>query len=171
MYYTHSMNTIERNRAIKDDFKVVNNLSALGRKYGVSRERIRQIVHDIKPKGASPYKIIMYKRITCYICRNILVNGESKYCGDCRKENKLEHGRDLVRGVVRGRDNNTCQSCGFKWKLGMDRKRLDVHHLEGMCGKKSKGYDSIYSDLSKLITVCHKCHYNLHDHAKYGLKL
>jgi protein-arginine kinase activator protein McsA len=73
---------------------------------------------------------------------------------------------------VRGRDDNTCQVCGYKWESRMENgreghKRLDVHHLEGLCGKLTRKYDSL--DMAhKLITVCHKCHHNLHDNAKYG---
>ncbi|CAN0387275.1 unnamed protein product, partial [Phaeothamnion confervicola] len=49
-------------------------------------------------------------------------------------------------------------------------KRLDVHHLEGLCGKLSHKYDRPEM-AHTLITVCHKCHYNLHDHAQNGIKL
>lgn len=66
-------------------------------------------------------------------------------------------GRDFIREQVRKRDKYTCQKCGKKWKKGM--RRFDVHHLNGMCGKMSRGYDRvIYMD--ELTTLCHKCHFN-----------
>lgn len=89
-------------------------------------------------------------------------------------------GRSLARARVRIRDKYTCQDCnavrtpetvrghnniiiGLKGRT----KLFDVHHLNGMCGKNSRGYDST-EDLSGLVILCHKCHYNRHDHAAYG---
>ena len=65
-----------------------------------------------------------------------------------------------TREIVRIRDNHTCQDCRSKWD-GVGR-RFDVHHLDE-CGQKSLKYDSIY-DISRLITLCHKCHYNRSEH-------
>ena len=67
-------------------------------------------------------------------------------------------GREYTREMVRIRDNRTCQKCNKKWKEG--KRRFDVHHLNELCGKKSRGYDSI-NDVVGLITLCHKCHLNL----------
>lgn len=158
-----NINYKERNEQIKKRYVELKRLAPVGKEFGISRERVRQIVRRIKYKRITP--IIMSKRITCFICRKILSGIRKKYCNRCCIENKLVKGRDLVRGMIRGRDNNTCQSCGLRWRLGMDKKRLDIHHMGGDCGKKSRKYDSITDDLSKLITVCHKCHYNLHDHS------
>lgn len=71
-------------------------------------------------------------------------------------------GRDLVRFRVRSRDNFTCQDCGKVWVEG--KRHFDVHHLNGLCGEKSRGYDS-EKDMCGLITLCHKCHFNQHDWA------
>lgn len=82
------------------------------------------------------------------------------------------HGRGRPRMMVRIRDNFTCQECGavrIPQECGIGKKyqkSLDVHHIEGQCGKNSRGYDST-KDLSKMITLCHSCHYNRHDHT-YG---
>lgn len=69
-------------------------------------------------------------------------------------------GMDFCREIARIRDNHTCQKkhggCGSKWKLG--QRRFDIHHLMGICGKKSRSYDT---NISKLTTLCHKCHLNL----------
>lgn len=75
-------------------------------------------------------------------------------------------GRDRARMLVRIRDNFTCQVCGDKRtpdKAKGKERLFDVHHTGGSCGKNSRGYDST-KDISKMITVCHKCHYNLPDH-------
>jgi 5-methylcytosine-specific restriction endonuclease McrA len=70
-------------------------------------------------------------------------------------------GREFTRELVRIRDKHTCQDCHTVWTLGT--RRFDVHHLNGLCGKKSKGYDR-KGDLTGLITLCHKCHYRRSDH-------
>jgi len=85
-------------------------------------------------------------------------------------------GREFTRISVRIRDNFTCQDCGNKRTLeevtnhnkkqkGLKGriKLYDIHHINGLCGKKSKGYDSI-KNMSTLVTLCHKCHYNRHEH-------
>ena len=69
---------------------------------------------------------------------------------------KLE-GSDFTREAVRRRDNHTCQACKKVWTSG---RRFDVHHLNGLCGKKSKSYDKLET-AHLLITLCHKCHLNL----------
>lgn len=72
-------------------------------------------------------------------------------------------GRDRARELARVRDNHTCQNCGRKWVEG--ERRLDIHHLNGLCGKLSQSYDKT-DDLSGLITLCHKCHFNRYDHSR-----
>lgn len=72
-------------------------------------------------------------------------------------------GRDIVREKVRVRDNWTCQSCLKKWEPGT--RRFDVHHLNGLCGKKSKLYDR-KEDMGTLITLCHRCHFNHPEHSR-----
>jgi len=144
-------------------------LQAIGNKYGISRERVRQIVNNIQPVRKKKFKASHLNRRTCFICRETLTKPNRKFCDHCIIENKLGNGgKEITRGIVRGRDNNTCQVCGYKWN-GTEKKRLDVHHLEGLCGKYSKSYDRP-DRMHLLITVCHKCHYNLHDHRAYGNK-
>lgn len=67
-------------------------------------------------------------------------------------------GREHTRSLVRIRDKNTCQICFKKWKLG--QRKFDVHHLNGQCGKKSRGYDKV-AEIDGLVTLCHKCHVSL----------
>lgn len=45
-------------------------------------------------------------------------------------------GRDLNREKARFRDSHTCQDCNKKWVVG--KRRLDCHHLNGLCGKNQK---------------------------------
>lgn len=68
--------------------------------------------------------------------------------------------REFTRKRVRERDNHTCFDCKKVWTEG---RNFDVHHLNGFCGKKSKGYDKI-SEMGGLITLCHKCHFNRPEH-------
>jgi hypothetical protein len=72
----------------------------------------------------------------------------------------LQQGRDYTRQLVRERDGHTCQDCKKKWH-GFGQRRFDVHHLGGMCGKKSRGYDSV-NDMHTLTTLCHSCHMRTH---------
>lgn len=85
-------------------------------------------------------------------------------------------GRGRARMMVRLRDNFTCQDCGVVRNPAMVKrhnkdvvglkgrmKHLDVHHTEGQCGKNSLGYDST-KDLSGMVTLCHKCHFNRPEH-------
>ncbi len=77
-------------------------------------------------------------------------------------------GRERTRVLVRMRDDFTCQDCGairLPTECGNGKKykrSFDVHHTNGECGKKSRAYDKT-SDLSGMITLCHKCHFNRHD--------
>lgn len=79
---------------------------------------------------------------------------------------KTVDGRNYVRELARTRDRYTCQTCGKVWRPGS--RRLDVHHLDGLCGTVGKGNDKL-SDLPILITLCHRCHFNhpLHSKAEY----
>lgn len=138
-------------------------LKEIGLKYSVSRERVRQIIHNLRPRQP---KIVLWRRITCLVCRQKLESTQTKYCIACVSYYQLDRqGREKSRSLVRARDNDTCQSCGQVG--GGKSKRLDVHHQNGNCGKMTKSYDKV-SALHDLITVCHKCHYNLHDHRQNG---
>ena len=70
-------------------------------------------------------------------------------------------GRERVRYLVRRRDGFTCQDCGVKWEEG--NRHFDVHHLQGLCGKRTRKYDYIH-EMKGLVTLCHKCHYNRPEH-------
>lgn len=85
---------------------------------------------------------------------------------------KIE-GRDYVREIVRKRDNYTCQDCGEKKDRSDQRpgwRAHHVHHLNGLCGKRSRSYDRV-ADIDGLVTLCHKCHRLKHDKTKYGKRI
>jgi 5-methylcytosine-specific restriction endonuclease McrA len=73
-----------------------------------------------------------------------------------KHKRKLE-GLDFIREKVRIRDNHTCQHCGLIWNG--KGKRFDAHHLddelEGDVGRKYKN-----NPIDRMITLCHKCHFN-----------
>ncbi len=73
---------------------------------------------------------------------------------------KME-GRERTREMVRIRDKHKCQDCKKKWIEG--KRRFDIHHLNKLCGKKSRSYDKV-SEMKGLITLCHKCHYARPEH-------
>lgn len=160
------MRITTRDNRIRAQRKQGRTYEDIGKEFAISRERVRQICLPPHLRARSAwYSISQNNRLTCYICRRPVQS--RKFCESCIAANRLNQGgRDLTRGIVRGRDNNTCQVCGYKWK-GTEKKRLDVHHLEGLCGKLTKKYDGPEM-IHKLITVCHKCHYNLDDHAENG---
>lgn len=88
--------------------------------------------------------------------------GTEKYCPTCilniwGKESWRREGREYVRGLVRFRDDNTCQICKTKWQE--PERRFDIHHKEDNQG--SKKYDGP-DQMDKLITLCHGCHLKLH---------
>lgn len=67
-------------------------------------------------------------------------------------------GRNRTREIVRIRDKHTCQICGAIWKGG---RKFDVHHID--CDKrKTKQYDNLDKEKNNMITLCHKCHCNVH---------
>lgn len=89
-------------------------------------------------------------------------------------------GREFVRSQVRKRDRYRCSDCklvrtplkvsrhnrrirGLRGKI----KNLDVHHIKGLCGTNSTGYDRV-NQMHLLVTLCHRCHFRRHDHAAYG---
>lgn len=108
----------------------------IGEKYGITRQRVEQIINN---------KIYLSGTIPTHK----------------RKHLRILSGR-RVREIVRLRDGHTCQECGKKWKEG--EKKLDVHHLNGMCGKVEAEKDVI-ENIHNLITLCHKCHFNHAQHA------
>lgn len=102
----------------------------------------------------------------CFSCRanvNLRFYGLISFCAECyeryfvRRTGTELQGMDRTREVVRIRDSHKCQDCGHKWNDG--ERRLDVHHLNGLCGKLTYRYDKI-EDIDGLVTLCHRCHMN-----------
>lgn len=85
-----------------------------------------------------------------------------KYCTKHSKILRTMKSRDFAREIIRIKFNHTCQSkkCGKKWKEGM--RRFDVHHLKGLCGKKSRKCDSVDDAKRNFTLLCHQCHMRKH---------
>ena len=124
-------------------------LQRIGNKLKLSRDRIRQVLND-PPK----LKILAIPKPP-FVPQPLFLREKS--------------GREYTRMLVRMRDNFTCQNCGITRTPEMakmeNKKMFDVHHLYGLCGKKSKNYDK-KEDIETLLTLCHKCHFNRHDHSR-----
>ena len=144
---------IERQKNIIALLEKGNTRTKIAKLYKISTERVRQIINK-------RYYII--HESSCEACKKTFLKKDShhKYCPYCSRLQKNLQGRERTRELTRVRDNHTCQSCGLKWDENM--RKFDVHHLNGNCGKYSKGYDRI-KDISSLITLCHKCHMNLEE--------
>ena len=66
--------------------------------------------------------------------------------------------RNKTREKIRERDNYTCQICHRQWIGG---RRFPVHHLD--CDRTKSTITENYEEAKdNLITLCHKCHINLH---------
>lgn len=169
--YKKQKELIKRLEHIKALKKSGKSLRQIGKKFGLSHQRIAQLL-------VFEHKIIKPLEKKCITCFEEFVTycDKKKRCSNCSDLLKNKGGRDLVRFLVRLRDNFTCQDCGLvkndneikvlnskKKGLKGKIKSLDVHHLNGLCGKKSKGYDKM-TEIPNLITLCHKCHYNRPEH-------
>lgn len=123
-------------------------------------------------------------RKLCAECRPVLIKEKKKYyvfapevlnwkilvkCiekfhpGGVSELNLHFQGREKTREVVRCRDNHTCQNCKKEWIPGT--RRFDCHHVNGMCGKKSRKYENL-THVATMVTLCHKCHFNMSDHSQ-----
>ena len=139
--------------------------------FGVSHQRIQQIVRIPERKRfffrlqceACGWETEGYRKrqfcMPCYLKDKDVRKTKKDMLADIFKDvpEWKKQGRERVRFLTRHRDKFTCQDCGKKWNVG--ERQFDVHHLGGMCGKNSRGYDSI-EDMNTLITLCHKCHFN-----------
>lgn len=140
-------------------------LNKIGLRYGITRERVRQIINNIITRPSK--NPILFAN--CFACKTIIqvMNRRKRtfnFCAHCnnrfftRKNGNILSGLDRPREIVRIRDNHTCQNCKKIWKNGM--RRFDVHHLNGNCGRYSTSYDKVI-DIEGMTTLCHKCHMNL----------
>ena len=127
----------------------------IGKLLGISRQRTHQIRTGYmspasRPKPVSELKIYNLRKLESLGLPTITLG-------------HIEGSRDKIRERVRIRDNHICQICFKKWEIG--KRRFDVHHLDiNMEGKSFvKGITKMDKEnFKKLITLCHKCHLNLH---------
>ena len=141
-------------------------------KYRKQRYTYREISEIMKISRQRVYQIEKSKIKSNRICKCGKVITQirtiSQFCSKkCTPNSFLLTGRDKIRERVRERDNYTCKDCGLRRtreeSKNMNKKSLDVHHLNGLCGKMTKKYDN-EKDMKNLITLCHKCHFNRPEH-------
>lgn len=130
-------------------------------------EKIKLMVNGLYRKR---HNIDSDDDVECFSCKDITVafnrRKTLRFCRDCwdkyfvRKTGTELDGMDYTRECVRIRDKHTCQLCLRVWVYG--ERRFDVHHLNGVCGRKSRSYDKT-SEMDGLTTLCHKCHMNLEE--------
>ena len=172
-----------RNEVIRHKYKKgVYTAATLAKEFGISYQRVFQIIY-VKPRRAFAYiclgcslnkETFFAQRKTCEQCYISKILKRKTHAENWKQELKrfglscLPEGRERTRTLVRVRDNFTCQDCGdvrFPKDCGKEKlfqKQLDVHHLNGLCGKRSRSYEAI-AEMEGLITLCHKCHFNRHD--------
>ncbi len=170
-----------RNRKILNLYSRRYTLEYIGNKFNITKQRVHQI---IKTGG----KVAELKPLKIYHCRTCPTPVKTRYSKYCKKHKREKsdlliylqsigrEGREFTREKVRIRDNWTCKDCReyrptkniFKYNqkiIGLKgkKKALDIHHIDGNCGKNSTGYDSS-KDLTTMIAICHRCHYNRPEH-------
>lgn len=88
--------------------------------------------------------------------------------GIIREQNYLRRSRDPR--LVEGRkllDKFTCQACGFRLQLAMDKYVIEVHHLNPL-GSLS---DVVVTSINDLICLCPTCHRIAHSRSDKPLSL
>lgn len=111
----------------------------------------------------------MKYKLRCRACSKILAKSWDRlFCKGCVIALRPLSGRDRAREIIRIRAGRQCDKCKRYWKPGT--RRLDVHHLSGLCGKKSRSYDSS-KDRSKYRVLHHACHMSIHRHSTGPVKL
>lgn len=158
--------TLEKQARIKKLYYEDNLFySEIGKLFGVSRQRIHQIIHYVPslpklPKLSTREKIGKFKpylkpveTLTGWTAR------KRKALGLSDEKITVTGGLSFIRELVRIRDSRTCQDCGKVWEQG--KRRFDVHHLDPkMESIRDIKYDR--ANMDKMITLCHKCHMSKH---------
>lgn len=155
-------------------------LMEIGTCFSITGERVRQIISKVKTKDCECNNRILIEYDNSRFCINcfhdikipiVLIRGwkEKRVPVHAFKlfKDYEPNGRERTRMLVRIRDSFTCQDCysvrTFEESREHGKRMFDVHHLNGLCGKKSRSYDRV-SEIDGLITLCHKCHFNRPEH-------
>lgn len=146
-------------------------LQDIGDKFGITRERVRQIEIGITKrttqKNGKPLSKYTAKREELIPIADLKIWNKRK-----REALGLPSiakfgpndggGLNFIREIVRTRDGHRCQRCFKKWVKG--ERRFDVHHLDPEKEGKSHYKGQIKEDkqnIDEMITFCHKCHLSL----------
>lgn len=91
--------------------------------------------------------------------KKLLLKAQREQTSDniSKKRKRKKSGRSVpkdLREQILERDNFRCQSCG-------DDNHLQVHHIKHRCDGGSNSPDN-------LITLCEKCHYEMHKDEPVG---
>jgi hypothetical protein len=105
-------------------------LDAIGKKYGLSRQRVHQILNDVLKEHKEVDELPEV----------------SKEIPDMKLVMGLKQNR-RIKELARIRDNHTCQFCKRQWDG--NGNKFDVHNFT------SKSYK--FKDIPNMITVCHEC--------------
>jgi hypothetical protein len=147
----------QRNEEIKVLFKTGTSQAVLAHKFQISRQRVHQIATGYSSPASKT------RQIRNPLDIKILTGRKRKALGLSNiKCQEGMGGRDYFRELVRARDKHTCQDCGKKWEKGC--RRFDVHHLDEKMdgnGRKPGALKYDKENMDRLITLCHKCHFNL----------
>ncbi len=165
-------NLSKRNKAIVRLYSKGFSFKEIAHKYSLSKSHVRriQIICSKRTltKTGKVLKIpIKYKAIYEPVkVENLKVLNRRKreYLGlPLNVYSSTGGGRNFTREIIRERDNQTCQGCFKKWK--QNTRKFDVHHLEETMLGKTREKETLKYDrenMDKLITFCHKCHFNWH---------
>lgn len=149
-------------------------LVAMKEQKRIDRQKALRLRAEKKEREAAERKTrrSTFKEVNCFGCFRMFLKantpdnpqGNKDYCHACSSLLLQVQGRERTRELRRIRDNHTCQNpeCAKVWEPG--QRRFDIHHLNGICGKRSRSYDAV-SELDGLITLCHDCHFKRDDHS------
>lgn len=128
----------------------------IGTLFGTSRQRIHQLVNSYSTNKRKTIPGEPRTRSRNPLKEEIL---KKKVGVESLPINPIKDGQlSVVREWARIRDNRTCQICHKEWVPGT--RRLDVHHLDED-RQQSRDCKWDMENLDRLITLCHKCHFNL----------
>ena len=144
--------------ACRNEWTRINNLTNNPIHNKESLEKMRtsltgkKLPQEVKDKMSATHK----KKIKDdpELLKKMLAGAETKYLSKVRGT-----GWRLIRLKVLDRDEYKCQNCGED-----KRTRLLVHHIDWQGKRRGVSSDKWNNRMSNLITLCYKCHNQIHRH-------